>query len=234
MKRLVLLLLAVVCPLLLGAVSAPVPPGRNIYATEYGSFASEEDRKSMALIAADLEAQTGTRLIYLSVETLDGLEPGEYANRVITDWELTDQDVLFFVYYDPEETHIYSMIGENLNGVWEGAVQSVNSDDIMAPYLALVRRLYIDNGAAPSPEIETLFAAQEPVENTGGNLGSGTVIFMAVMGVILARGFRLNRKYKQKYLKGHVRKRKSYLRTYNEEDEYNNEKIYKITYDDMD
>jgi hypothetical protein len=224
-------ILVIVCPLLLGAADAPSPHTEGFYINDSSSLLTEENRQDITRIADDLYVQTGSRLVYFAAATLDGLEPGEYANRIITDWELTDSDVLLLDYYDPEQGRSNTMVGENLDGVWEGTVQPLRSDDRMAPYLALARRLYTDRGITPAPKIQPLLAEEK--DGIGG-LGTGTIIFIAVMCVVLARGLRMNRKYKQKFLKGYIRPRRRYTRTHNEEDEYNNEKIYKITYDDQD
>jgi hypothetical protein len=231
MKRLLLLLLAILfcCPLLMGAA---VQPTDNFYVNDYSALLSEEEQAEMTRISGGLFADTGVRLVFLSPMDMDGIEPAAYADSIIKGWGLTASDVLFFVYQNPEGRGTSLLVGENVNGVWEGEIQKTSTNAMMKSYRAIAGYLYENHGVTPGAEIEALLDKDNA--NPFGPFGSGGVIVLAVLGVALARAYRSDRKLKGKYLKGYVRKRKSYTRTYNEEDEYHNEKIYKITYADQD
>lgn len=242
MKRLLdCILIIFLIPALTGAaVKAPVHVTRGFYVNDYASLLFDSHRDDMFRLSTTLYEQTGVQIVLLTVESLGEMELDEYVDAVVRGWgiggEKNRNGALIFACTGSNASVIY--VGEALPYLNEFREMSIDltqggnpSKSIMNIYRPMVERVYEQTGV--TPDEETVRMLENPTVETK-LFRSGTVIFLAMLALILARSFRVSRKYRNKYLKSYVRQRKDYTRAYNEEDEYNNEKIYRIDYDDRD
>lgn len=233
--------------LLLGAAEpAPVLPTKGFYVNDYANILFQSHQDAVLALSSQLYEETGAQVVVLTVDSLQEREIESYARAILRAWQIGGPDsqngALVLVYKGPEGN--LGLTAGGLASLDSGAASRAEawlqptsfaagnlSKAVMDVYRPLVARVYAANGITPD---ETAAALLEPPAADSSPFGGGTVVFLAILVLILARTYRTSRRYRQKYLKGHVRRVKTYARTYNEEDEYKNEKIYKIDYDGMD
>lgn len=242
MKKLTrVFLLLLLCFLLMGASEpmpssepAPVIHTRGFYVNDYAYLLFSTHRDDVMKLSIDLFKQTGIQVVLLTVDDLGGLPIGEYGDKIIRNWQIGGPDgadgILLLVSKEDKQSRVF--VGENLSGLktHEEAQVVMGGNNIsraiMDVYQDIIRDGYSLNGAEPDPELAERL--DNPARNSGGPVNSATIIIMGLMVVILSRSYRASRKYKGKYLRGNVRKAKTYTRTYDEEKEFDNEKIYGI------
>lgn len=235
MRRLFyILLLLVILALPVKAAVAPVEHTAEFYINDYASILTELHRADMLALSRELYDATGVQLVVLTVDTLGGLTMRDYGGAVIRGWGIGGpsggQAILLLIDKETREARI--LVGKNLASISvdesrSGKIPFRNpSEEVMALYKPLVLQAYEVSGATPgAAALEQLETRNDPDNDVL------TVLFFAAMLLIMGRSYRNSRKYRQKYLKGHVRKLRTFTRSYPQDD---GETVYRIEHDDMD
>lgn len=218
-------------------VQAPVVQSGSFYVNDYANILFDTHRADILELSRGLYEQTGAQVVVLTVETLGDYSVDEYGQAVISGWGIGgaqgENGALILVALEEKVARVF--IGEGLDSLadYRDAQMEVGSNNIsravMNIYRPLVSDIYAQHGITPDEATLGLLDNTPAPEAKPFTIGSA--IFIAAVLVVALRGFRSGQKYRQKYLKGYVRKTKGYSRSYNEEDEYSNEKIYRIDYD---
>lgn len=240
MKRVIaVLLLACRMALPLGAATAPVVPTNNFYINDYANALYTPHRDTALALARDLYETTGIQAVILTVKNLSGYTLEDYGRDTVQGWDIGAPDgkgVLLLASIEDNASRLF--VGEGLPSLaghrddWVDFSTGNHSRAIIEVYRDVVRDAYAASGVTPSEEIAGLL--ENPDAKTSGPFTTGTAIFLAVIIICVARGYRVTRKYQKKYLKGHVRPVKTYTRTGDLEEDYFDQTIRRTDFDEDD
>jgi uncharacterized protein len=226
--------------LLLSPITAssatPMAPSRDLYVSDYASVLFDEHTQLMARFSLELEEATGSQVLVLAVESLDGLSPALYADRVYTDWwnhRLVGADTVFLILSTGEPSLSITAFGscaealpdETRQDIAASALAAVSkgnfSTAVLESYKQILLRLYRYYGLEPDEETA---AALEPGKSAVSSMETEyTMILAFVLGLLIVlRGLYLSRKYQRKYGGKRLMKRKHFAverRAFDESDE---------------
>lgn len=239
MKHACAVLLALVFSVLpVGAAAAPVLHSTGYYINDYAAVVFETHRADILTLSRRLYDDTGIQVVVLTVDSLQGWQIDDYAAAVVEDWEIGGVDgkngVLILVAVGEKESLV--LAGPDALATYRPEtvdMQAANlSKAIMNVYRPLVEAAFQAHGVTPDEAVQKLL--ENPTAQNTGPFSAGTVVFLAAVLLVTGRSFRVSRKYRSKYLKGNVRKPKTYTRSYDEEERYKDDSLYKIKYDGED
>lgn len=205
MKKLSLIFLSVLlilCTFVGCEEEGPLKPTENFYVNDFADVITDADEKEMLSRAVALNEATTAQVVVLTVESLDGEEPWEYALEIGREWGVGDEEkdngiVLLFAESDRE---IYIAVGYGL----EGALPDSKTGRIIDNYgledlkednfskgikniaYALVNEVYLEYGVEPE-------AGYTPIdqlpENTEEDASLSDIIISWIVLIIIIVAF---------------------------------------------
>ncbi|MFD2610923.1 TPM domain-containing protein [Paenibacillus gansuensis] len=122
-----------------GVAAAPQipPPVGDIYIQDRANVLSQEQRQALTAIGRSLDDQTGAQVAVLTIETLGGEAPEDYANAAFRKYQLGDREknngVLLLLAMQEHEIRIE--VGYGLEGAIPDAAAGRILDEYAIPYL---------------------------------------------------------------------------------------------------
>lgn len=207
------------CPLLLGAVTAPILPTTDYYVNDAAGIISDDHKSAMLRVSQGLAESQAFQLVVLTVPSLEGMgytDINLFADDIFLSWEIggrqEENGALIVIVKEPANGAIrvgkplaqeitpsqaYAAVEEILPTMQRGNASKATMD----LYQALVVHLY-DIWGLELPQGETPEAAPSR---------SYTMYAIVAIAIIaVARSFRVSRKYQRRYGKGFTRPRRHY------------------------
>lgn len=177
----------------------PYPqPTESFFVNDFADLLDDTAESTVVSVGAALEHATTAQVVAVTVETLDGKEPADYALELGRKWGVGDRekDNGIVVLLAKEERQIYVAVGYGLEGALPDsktgrmidyyALEKLQKDDfaggITALYKALVNEVYLENGM--EPEEGYIAAEQLPQPEEGGDW-VGVLVSWLVMIVLI-------------------------------------------------
>ncbi len=203
-----------VCLPLLGA--GLMPPTVDYYVNDAAAMVNEEHRASMLELARSLDKGYGAQLVLLTVPSLDELryeqDAAALAGEIFFDWEVggrTEQrGVLILAVGDPAgcAVHVGDGFAGELTPAQARAAANQTAEEIAAGnpsqalldlHTALAARLGEILGVDAATQADTVTAQL-----------ASPIVVLAVVAIAVARSFRVSGKYRRRFGKGYVYKRR--------------------------
>ncbi|MBQ7478740.1 MAG: TPM domain-containing protein, partial [Selenomonadaceae bacterium] len=139
----------------------------------------DAERKEILAIGEDMDERFGAQLVVVTIDTLNGEEIEDYANRLFRAWGIGSAEknngVLLLIAKDDRKFRIevgYGLegiitdgfAGEVLDGMTPKFREGDYSSGILAAYQALAKKIYIGYGAEPLGNMSAPPPADTPAE----------------------------------------------------------------------
>lgn len=127
-------LMAVALPV--QAASIPPKPSSSIYVQDLAGVMQPASKERLQKLGASLAAKTKAQVVVLTVRSLEGAEPEDYALEVLRTWGLGDKQlnngVLILVVVEDKVSRVE--VGYGLEGALPDAKTGQLQDEYMVPY----------------------------------------------------------------------------------------------------
>lgn len=89
-KKIVLILALLMAATVTSWAASPIPkaPKENSYIFDYANMIDQEQAKEMRAVSAALEKASGTEIVVVTVDSLNGYDIQEYANELFRSWKI--------------------------------------------------------------------------------------------------------------------------------------------------
>jgi uncharacterized protein len=162
-----------------GSVFAMPKPTRDFYVNDFAGVLSAAHKNAILSGAKSLSEETGTQIVVVTLETLDGMPIEEYANTLLNRWKIGDRrnnGVLFLIV--PSERQTFIEVGYGLEGaLTDGTVGQILDKDVLPYFQRGDFSQGIVNGFA-----RIRFAVRgeftEPLPNSGDRIFLGIFYFV--------------------------------------------------------
>ena len=196
------LLLTFLFPLLTFAESNyPEPLPGELYVQDFYDVLTEEQEQEIERLGQNLENATGSQIVVMTVESLEGQDVATYAVNVMRGYGIGDEEkdngVLFILEMDPDKVEgrdVYIGVGYGLEGALPDGKIGRILDDYTFPYL--------ESGDVPGAILSTyqllynqvateygwdgeLTSPKGPSPLVGSTDGGGSTIRTIIVGVIV-------------------------------------------------
>ena len=219
--------LVLCCTLLLGA--APVLPTKGLYVNDYANVIVNEHRGRIFLLCTELEEDTGAQLAVLTVNDFGNISGEEYARSILSEWDIGGTDkqtgVLLLADVKSKQVVILAQPGIYIEDTQVliderilPAMKNGNaSKGITEGAKAIALRIYEQYGVLPRQT-----EPEQPAQKKSSVFSVSSVILLIGAAFVVGRSLRVSSKYRKRYTKGHVYKRKTFVRS-RQEDDYDRE-----------
>jgi uncharacterized protein len=235
-----------VCLLLLSPVKAlavaPVYPSEELYVSDYATAIFDEHARFMARVSRELYEATGAQVLVVAVESLDGLAPAVYADRIYTGWWNSGQvgaDTVFLILSTEDSSLSVTAFGACAEALPEETRQAIATSEAAAlregdfskatleTYKRILLRLYQYYNLEPDAETAAALESGKSVVSSA-ETGFYMVIAFVLAMLVVMRGLYLSRKYQRKYGDARPTRRKRFAVTRRAFDERDDNDIKEI------
>lgn len=192
--------LAVLGTLLLTLLGAGYPaPTSDFYVGDFAGVLSGETKRYIMEKSPALAQQTGAQIAVVTVASLDGKDPADYALGLAREWGIGDeeQDNGVLILLSPDEGEIRIEVGRGLEGAINDAKAGRMIDDYALDYYrskdfdrgtyelynAVLSQVMVEYGLDALP-------GYEPVEESGGmgSIIASLAVVLLIMVLLTLRG----------------------------------------------
>lgn len=206
-KSVYIIFLIALSLLLISAGPPPVMPSKSLYLNDYASTIFKEHREFILKVSGDIKDKADVDLIVLSVPHLGGANIKDYAEEIVTGWDLrADKTVLLLTSKQDQSYELYigsdlaDVIGEEaileIAEIMNGTLpQNSFSKGIYSSYKVIARAVYISYGITPAGKIQSELDSEK-------STSSNKLVYVFFVGAvfIMLRSASVSRKYRQRYL----------------------------------
>lgn len=211
------------CALLMGAAgsSAPVLPSESFYVNDYAGFLDDGRRDFIFETAGGVFENTGAQIVVLTVESLGGQTPEEYARDVFNGWEIGGRSETGLLILVPREGGTCILVGQGLHevlgddGVSRINGEKLNRNFVKGEYAQGITEGFKDIVAA----VYAGYGIEATFEEDSGQKTKdfGAYAICALMAILIVRrafttGPRYRRRRAGQNTKGYEYKRNTYTR----------------------
>lgn len=196
-----------------------------LYVQDNAKIFTEAQRETMQIISRNLEESTKVPLVVHTVSAIENSDLDTYAQTAFTQQGngilllICTQLQASRVVIDPELT---LALPERFQITFDANLSS----SVLGAYGTLANSAYQAAGITPNEEISAWLASA--TSETEDSFSTIAVILLVAVLFILMRSYRVSRKYRQKHLYSYAPKRKSFVKTYDEEAQFQDKRRYPI------
>lgn len=206
--------------LLMGSMGlrSPVLPSKNFYVNDYAGIIDEKYREAMLATSTELFEKTGAQIVVLTVQGLGGISIEDYAQSVFSGWDIggeTRNGALILASIENGGAVIFA--GDGLADVLTAEKTGRISKDKIEPQFKAADYLTGIYGGFEDvvKEVSGYYGEELSVAAPGkkykfDGLSYGIIVVGGLL--IVLRGWRVSGRYRRRYNKPYVYKRRTYTR----------------------
>lgn len=195
---------------------APVAPAKGFYVNDYANVIFEEHRDRIFSLCTALEKETGARAAVVTVESFGEMSGEEYGRLILDDWFAYSGEqngAVILVSAKQKQALILAQEALELGDVQAlvekymlPAMKNANySKGILEGTKAVLSRIYLQYDLEPPGEL-----AREAQKEGNDVFSLSPFIVLLGVVVLVGRSMRVSSKYRKRYAKGYVYKRRSF------------------------
>ena len=179
------------------AAEIPTAPTKNIYVADYAKMIDESDKNEILKLGEELDKKFKAQIVIVTIESLDGLNIEEYANKLFRSWGIGDKTlnngVLLLIAKNDREFRIevgYGLegaitdgfAGEILDGMKNNFRDEKYSVAIISAYGKLAQKVYQEYGSEVPESVNK--ASERSDEWTLSDYGFLALFIMPFLGCL--------------------------------------------------